>query len=88
MIDKEKGILTKAKHLYSVMVSGIRTIYPRRLNKRFFSKFCRGSRVRHETSDQGRNTLLRKHFEYKNENNSPYILNDKKYQASSQMLSK
>ena len=53
------------------MVNRIKTTYPRGLNKALGSKFCMGSRVRHEILDN-------------DEDNSPNTLIDKNYQASSQ----
>ena len=49
------------------------------LNKDFPLRFCVGSRVWHEISEEGKRTNLRKRWEYKNEDedNSPNTLNDK-----------
>ena len=68
------------------MVNGIRTIYPSELNEGFGSKFHVGSRVRHETPDEGRRMHWLKRCKYndKDEDNSPNTLDDKNYQASSQ----
>ena len=38
------------------MVNGIKTIYPRGLNKGFGSNFCVGSQVWHESPEEGRKT--------------------------------
>ena len=67
------------------MVNGIRTIYPRGLSKGFGLKFCVGSRVRHETPEEGRRMHRLKRCEYneKDEDDSPNRLSDKNYQASS-----
>ena len=46
------------------MVNGIRTIYPRGLNKRLGLKFRVGSRVLHETPEEGRRTYRLKRCEY------------------------
>ena len=61
------------------MFNGISTIYQCGLNKGFSSKFCVGSRVRHETPEEGRRTYRPKCWEYNNgdEDNSSNILSDK-----------
>ena len=66
-------MLPIAKHLYSGMFNGSRSIYPSGLNKGFGSKFCVGSRVRHETPEEARRTHRSKHcgYNYKYEDTSP-----------------
>ena len=68
------------------MVNGIRTIYPRRLNKGFCSKFRVGSTDRHKRPKEDRRLHRPKRCKYNNEDedNCSNILNDKNYQASSQ----
>ena len=68
------------------MVNGIRKIYLRILNKGFSSKFCVGSRVRHETPQEGRKIYRPKRCAYNNEgeDKSPNILGDINNQTSSQ----
>ena len=68
------------------MINKIRTIHPQGLNKEFGLKFCKGSRVRHETPEESQRTHWPKHCECNNEDeiNSPSTLSDKNYQASSQ----
>ena len=60
------------------MVNGIGTIYPSGLNKGFGSRFCVGTRVRHETPEEVRRTYEPKRCEYNNddEDNSPNILRE------------
>ena len=62
------------------MVNKIRTIYPHGSNKEFSLRFCVGSRVQHETPEEGQQTYWLKHYEYNNkdENNSLNILSDEK----------
>ena len=62
------------------MVDGIRTIYPSGLNEGFGSKVHVGSRVRHETPEEGRRTHRPKHFEYNRTDGNCSLnrLNDKK----------
>ena len=74
------------EHLYLVMVNGIRTIYPSRLNKGFGLKFCVDSQDRYETAEEGQKMHWPKLSEYnkKDKDNSPNILSDKNCQASSQ----
>ena len=62
------------------MVNGIRTIYSRRLNKGFRSRFFEGSLVQHEKPEEGRTTHGPKRCKYNNKekDNSPNTLNDKK----------
>ena len=60
------------------MVKRIETIYPNRLNK----GFSFGSRVQHETPEEGQRTYQRKHYE--DEDISPNIVSGKNYHASSQ----
>ena len=45
------------------MVNGISTIYPRGLYKGFSSKSCVGSRVRHNTLEEGQCPYQLKHYE-------------------------
>ena len=59
------------------MVYGIKTIYTRRLNKGFSSRFCVGSQVRNEEG-QGTYRLKRCDYNNKDEDNSPNILSKKK----------
>ena len=68
------------------MVNGIRENDPWGLNKGHDLKFCVGSRVQQETSEEGRRIFQLKHCEYNNkdEDNSPKTLNDKNHQVSSQ----
>ena len=68
------------------MINGIRTSDPHGLNKGRGSKFRVGSRIRQETTEEGRRTYRQKRCEYNNkdENHSPKTLNDKNHQASSQ----
>ena len=68
------------------MGNGIRIIYLGGLNKRFGSKFCLGSQVRYETPEEGRRRYRPKCCEYnsEDEDNSPNILSDKNYHASTQ----
>ena len=63
------------------MVNGIRTMYPRGLNKGFAPKFYVGSRVRHETTEECRMTYRSRRYEYNNKdkNNSPNTLNNRNY---------
>ena len=67
------------------MVNGIRTGDPRGFNKGRSSKFHEGSRVR-QTPEEGRRTYRPKRCRnnYKDEDNSPKILNDRNQQTSSQ----
>ena len=58
--------------MYPVIVNEIRAFYPRRLNKGFGSKFYVGSRVRHETPEEGRRTHWPKRCD--DEENTPNIL--------------
>ena len=62
------------------------TIYPNGLNNGFSSKFCVSSQVWHDIPKEGWRTHWQKPYEYNNEDedNSPNILSDKNYQASSQ----
>ena len=64
------------------MADGIRTGDPCGFNKGRGSKFREGSRV-WQTPEEGRRTYQLKR-ENNNEDNSPKILKDKNYQASSQ----
>ena len=68
------------------MVNGIRTVYPRGLNKGFAQKFRVGYQIQQEISEEVWWAHQTKHCEYndKDENNCPNILNNKDYQASSQ----
>ena len=68
------------------MVNGIRTVYRCGLNKTFGSKFCLGSQVQHEASEEGWRKHWQKHCECDNKDkeNNPNTLNDKTYQDSSQ----
>ena len=62
------------------MVNGIRTIYSHESKKGFDSKFCVGSLVWYETSEEGRRMHWLKHCKYNNKNedkNYPNILSDK-----------
>ena len=63
------------------MVNRIWIDYSGGLNKIFSSRFCIGSRVRHETFQEGRRIYRPKHFEniYKDEVISLNISNDKTY---------
>ena len=70
------------------MVDKIRTVYPCGLNKGFKSRFYIGSRVRHETQEEGRKKYQSKRCVYKDEDNNPNVLNDKDYQTSSQICSR
>ena len=67
------------------MVDGIRTISPGKLNKVFGSNFRIDTRVQQETPEEGRRMNRSKRCVYSNkdEDNSPYTLNDENYQASS-----
>ena len=69
------------------MANGIRTDDPRGFNKGRRSKFPEGSRVR-QTPEEGRRKYQprRCRNNNKDKDNSPKILNDKNYQASSQKL--
>ena len=58
------------------MVNGIRIIYPRELNNGFYSRFCVGFWVRHETPEEGRMTYRLKGCEYEVEDNSSNIVSD------------
>ena len=71
---------------YPIIVKRTKTIYHRKLNKEFSSKFCVGSWVWHNTPEDGRRGYRLKRSEYNNENegNCPNILSDKNYRVSSQ----
>ena len=75
-----------SKHLYSVMINRIGTVYPCGSNKGFSSKFCVDSQVWHERPEEGRRTSQSKHCDYNNKDevNSLNILSKNNYQASSQ----
>ena len=68
------------------MVSGMRTGYPRKLNKGLGSKFRGGSRLRQEIPEEGRRAHRPKHCTDNNgdEDNSPNNPNNTNQQASSQ----
>ena len=68
------------------MVNRIVTIYFRIFNKRFNSRFCLGSLVRHETPEESRRSHLPKLCDYDNDDeiNSPNIISDQNDQASFQ----
>ena len=67
------------------MVNRIRTVYPCGSNKEFSSRFCVGSRIRHETPEEGRRTYRPKRdYTNKDEVNSLNILSNNNYQALSQ----
>ena len=61
------------------MANGIITGHPRWFNKGRSSKFCEGSRVR-QTPEEGQRTYRPKRCgnNYKDEDNCPETLNDKK----------
>ena len=61
----------------------MRTIYLIGLNKGFDSKFCVGSQVQQETTEEGWNTHQLKRCEYndEDEDNSPITLGDKTFQS-------
>ena len=67
------------------MVNGIRKIYLYGLREGFSSKFCVGSWFRHDTPEESQRVYRPKLSEYNNEdeNNTPNILSNKNYQASS-----
>ena len=68
-------------------VNEIRTIYPCRLNKEIGSKFCVSSQVQQEIAEEGWKTNQLKHSKYDNkDDNSPNILNDENYHASSKKI--
>ena len=66
------------------MVNRIGTVDSYRLNKGFGSSFCVGSRVRHDTTEEARETYRPKCWEYntKVDVDSLNILNNNNYQAS------
>ena len=64
--------------IVNIMVNGIRANDAPGLNKGRGSKFCVCSRVRQETTEEGRRTYRPKHCEYKDEDSSLKTLNDKK----------
>ena len=68
-----------------VMTNGIITIYSRGFDKGFSLKFCGGSSVRHETSEEGRWAHRPKRWKYNNEDGdkSPNIQIDKNLLATS-----
>ena len=72
------------------MVNGIRTIYPHELNEGFGSKFCVGFWDQHETLEEGQMTHRLKlcEYNYKDEDNSLNILNDKIIQLHLRNLDK
>ena len=59
------------------MINGIKTIYPRDLNKEFSSRFCVGFRFRINTPEKDRRTYRPKRCEHINEDNSLNIVSDK-----------
>ena len=65
------------------MVSGIRTIHTLGLNKGFGSKFRVDSLVRHKTPEGWRMRRPKRKYYYKDEDTSPYTLNDQNDQNSS-----
>ena len=67
------------------MVNKTRASDPRGLNKGRGSKFLIGSRVGYETFEEGRgrDRLKRCEYNYKDEDNSSKIQNNKNHQASS-----
>ena len=66
------------------MVNGIRTLYSHGLNKAFGSKSCVDSRLQQEIFEEGWRTHQR--CEYKDENNCPNILNDKKIYVDNHII--
>ena len=72
--------------LYLVMINRIGTVYPWGSNKGFSLRFCVDSWVQHKTPEEGRRTYQPKRCEYNNKDdiNSPNILSNNNYQASSQ----
>ena len=48
------------------MVNKIGTVQPRGLDEGFSSRFCVGSRLRHETPEEGQRTYQPKRCEYNN----------------------
>ena len=68
------------------MVNRIGTVYPWGSNKGFSSRFCVDSQVWHETPEEGWRTYQLQYYDYNNKDevNSPNILSDNNYQATSQ----
>ena len=68
------------------IVNRIGTIYPCGSNKELSLRFCVGFQVWHKTPEEGQSSYRLKHYVYSNKDdvNSPNILTNNNYQASTQ----